>query len=46
MGKLIGQPLHLTVKPGEWWRRKLEEFFDLVDVVEDTGRDIMLVARP
>lgn len=45
MGRLIGKPLHLTVQTGEWWRRKLEEFFPLVDVIEDTGRDIMFLAR-
>jgi SAM-dependent methyltransferase len=24
MGALIGEPLHLTVRPAEWWREKLE----------------------
>lgn len=26
-GKLIGEPLHLTVKPREWWKAKLEKNF-------------------
>lgn len=43
--KLLGQPLHLTVSPGEWWRRQVEQHFELVDVIETTGRDIMLLAR-
>lgn len=45
MGKLIGQPLHLTVEGGEWWMRKIEEFFELVDLIEDTGRDVIILAR-
>lgn len=43
--KLIGQPLHLTISAGEWWRRQVERDFALVDVIEQTGRDIMLLAR-
>jgi len=43
---LLKQPLHLTVKSGEWWRRKVEEHFPLVDVIENTGRDVVLLARP
>lgn len=46
MGKLIGQPLHLCVNSGEWWRRQVEAHWPLVDVIEDTGRDIVLLARP
>ncbi len=45
MGRLIGKPLHLTVQGGEWWRRKVEEYFPLVDLIEDTGRDVILLAR-
>ncbi len=36
-GRLVAQPLHLTVKPFEWWINELREVFD---VVED-GRDII-----
>jgi len=46
LGKLIGQPLHLTVRSGEWWRRQVEGHFDLVDVIEMNPRDVMLLARP
>jgi len=31
---LIGEPLHLTVKPAEWWIERLGRHFD----VEDAGR--------
>lgn len=44
--KLLGKPLHMTVHTGEWWRRKVEEYWQLVDVIENTGRDVMLLARP
>ena len=27
MGTLIGEPLHLTVRPASWWQQKLERFF-------------------
>lgn len=40
--RLIGQPLHLTVETGDWWRRVLEDYFLRVNVVEDTGREIVL----
>lgn len=43
--KILGQPLHLTVSAGEWWRRQVEQHFELVDVVQHTSRDIMLLAR-
>lgn len=44
--KLIGRPLHLSVNSGEWWRRQIERVFPLVDVIQNTGRDIILLARP
>lgn len=43
--KLINQPLHLTVSAGEWWRRQVEQHFELVDLIEITSRDVMLLAR-
>lgn len=46
MGRLIGTPLHLSVKSGEWWRRQLEGFWECVDVVSMDGRDAIFVARP
>lgn len=43
---LLGKPLHLTVKGGEWWREEVGKSFAHVEVVENTGRDVMLLARP
>lgn len=31
MGIMIGQPLHLTVKPPKWWKEKLSLAFDHVE---------------
>ena len=42
--RLIQKPLHVTVKDSTWWRQKLSNHFGLVDVVERTDRDIMLLA--
>lgn len=44
--KLLGRPLHMTVRDGEWWRRQVEAHFPIVDVIEMTDRDVMLLARP
>lgn len=35
-GKIVGQPLHLTVMPHEWWRSHLSEFGTVVEC-----RDLM-----
>lgn len=46
MGKrLINKPLHVTVESADWWRKKLENNFGLVDVVEQNDRDIMVLVR-
>lgn len=45
MGALIGETLHLTVQSGDWWRVQVEAHFSLVDVIENTGRDVVLLAR-
>jgi len=46
MGALIKSRLHLTVQGGEWWRRQLEAKWQLVDVIENNGRDLIAIARP
>lgn len=28
-GELIGEPLHLTVRPADWWRSLVGEYFDI-----------------
>lgn len=37
MGVLIGEPLHLTVKPMEWWKEKLESLGFRIDYSKDLG---------
>lgn len=34
MGRIIGEKLHLTVKPLEWWRSKIDKFWN-VEVKDD-----------
>ena len=46
MGRLIGARLHMTVEPGTWWRQQVAAQFGEVDLVEDNGRDVILIARP
>lgn len=36
-GKLIGQPLHLSVHPHDWWLKKFQEFDCLVHWSQDFG---------
>ena len=43
--RLLGKPLHMTVRDADWWRRKVESVFPLVDLIESTGRDVILLAR-
>lgn len=43
--RLINKPLHMTVESGDFWRRHIENYFDRVDVIEQTDRDIMILAR-
>lgn len=43
--KLIGQPLHLTVRDATWWIDKVKDHFDKVSVVELKPRDIILLAE-
>lgn len=40
---LLGKPLHLTVKGGEWWRAKARRYFGGVDVISNDGRDVVLL---
>jgi len=37
MGALIGEPLHLTVKPMAWWKEQLEAFGFTVAFEQDLG---------
>lgn len=44
-GKVIGQPLHLTVMPFEWWRDKLGEFGKVVECRDLMANGVYHVAR-
>lgn len=43
--RLIKKPLHMTVESPVWWCSQFQNHFASVDIVQDTGRDIMLLAR-
>lgn len=43
--RLLGEPLHLTVKTAQFWVDELKEVFPMVDVVEETSRDLICIAR-
>jgi len=44
--RILGRPLHLTVWDADKWRRRFETYWRTVDVVENTGRDLVLFVRP
>jgi len=44
--RLIGRPLHLNVRPGDWWTERLRGHWGAVETVEDTGRDVIALCRP
>lgn len=46
MGRLIGQPLHLSVQSGAWWAAKLAGFWGVVAVRRDDARDFVAVVGP
>lgn len=43
--RLINKPLHMTIEQGSFWRTQIENHFETVDVIEQTDRDIMVLAR-
>lgn len=34
MGESVGEPLHLTVKPGKWWLDLLSKYFEIKEQEE------------
>lgn len=44
-GKLVGQPLHLTVQPFVWWRERLKEMGTLVEARDLCGTSLFVVER-
>lgn len=45
-GKLIGELLHLTVKPKEWWRNMLEKRFDVKELEMINKNTIEFICMP
>lgn len=45
MGRLIGQPLHLTVKSSDWWEKALKRHFPKVNVLEATPNNFIAVVE-
>lgn len=44
-GKVIGQPLHLTVMPFEWWKSHLAEFGNIIECRDFMANGVYHVAR-
>jgi 2-polyprenyl-3-methyl-5-hydroxy-6-metoxy-1,4-benzoquinol methylase len=40
-GRLIGQPLHLTVQPADWWIRTLSKHWKACDVLPEERTDVL-----
>lgn len=45
-GKLIGEPLHLTVRPFAWWLVRLASLGKVVDARDLCGDGLFIVERP
>lgn len=43
MGRFIGESLHLTVKPYEWWKERVEEFGEIIDARDFVNAAIFYV---
>lgn len=46
MGKMIGETLHLTVKPLSWWEEKISKFWKIskiVPVIEDVQYGLLVI---
>lgn len=44
-GKLIGEPLHLTVKPYAWWLLRLSTLGEVIDARDLCGNSLFVVRR-
>ena len=42
-GSLIGEKLHLTVKPIDWWAEEIRKQWRKVEILGDTGRSFVIV---
>ena len=44
-GKLIGEPLHLTVMPSSWWGAKLKQHWENVSLRAENATNVIFVVR-
>lgn len=44
-GKLVGQPLHLTVMPFEWWKAKLSDVGKIIECRDFINNGVYYVGR-
>jgi len=44
-GQYIGEPLHLTVRPREWWEREISKHWKAVECIGGTEDDFEIVGR-
>jgi 2-polyprenyl-3-methyl-5-hydroxy-6-metoxy-1,4-benzoquinol methylase len=44
-GSVINQDLHLTVKPGAWWKEQIEDAGGIVSWLSETDHDVQLVVH-
>lgn len=44
-GNAIGERLHLTVRPANWWLEQLQDWWPRVEVVKSDGRELVAVAH-
>ncbi len=45
-GQTIGESLHLTIRPGDWWRSKLNHHFSIDKVLLENEKKIVLAIFP
>lgn len=43
LGRLIGKPLHLTVRPHQWWKDRLGDFGDVVEARDLLSHSVFYV---
>lgn len=44
--KLVGEPLHLTIEQGDWWKAKMASHWSLVKPLASGSQDVVFVCFP
>lgn len=39
-GKWFNEILHLTVEPYQWWQQKIEQFFNIIEIITIEGKNV------